>query len=136
MFILETYSLYLVISIAVTIWVARTLHKNGRAFLIDAFQGNDTIADSVNHLLVAGFYLLNVGWIVVTLRTQQEVNTGRALMELLSDKVGLVLLVLGVLHFCNLIAFSRMRRSALDRRPNAPPPLRPSSVRQSQERPI
>ena len=136
MFILETYSLYLVISITVTIWVARTLHKNGRAFLIDAFQGNDTIADSVNHLLVAGFYLLNVGWIVVTLRTQQEVNTGRALMELLSDKVGLVLLVLGVLHFCNLIAFSRMRRSALDRRPNAPPPLRPSSVRHSQERPI
>ena len=136
MYILETYSLYLVISIAVTIWVARTLHKNGRAFLIDAFQGNDTIADSVNHLLVAGFYLLNVGWIVVTLRTQQEVNTGRALMELLSDKVGLVLLVLGVLHFCNLIAFSRMRRSAMDRRPNAPPPLRPSSVRPSQERPI
>ena len=84
MYILETYSLFLVISIAVTILVARTLHKNGRVFLIEAFHGNEAIADSVNHLLVAGFYLLNIGWIVVTLRTQQEVNSGRALMELLS----------------------------------------------------
>ena len=107
--IVWTYLSYLILSVSLTVWVARTLHRNGRVFLVDAFHGNETIADSVNHLLVAGFYLLNVGWIDFTLRTQQEVNTGRALMELLSDKIGLVLLVLGVLHFCNLLAFNRMR---------------------------
>ena len=133
MYILHTYTLYLVISIAVTIWVARTLHKSGRAFLIDAYHGNEAIGDSVNHLLVVGFYLLNLGWIVVTLRTYQEVNTVRSLMELLSDKVGFVLLVLGVLHICNLIVFSHMRRRAMDRLPNAPPPIPPSaSYRQPQ----
>ena len=52
---------YLLISVAVTIWVARTLHKNGRIFLVDAFHGNEHLADSVNHLLVVGFYLVNVG---------------------------------------------------------------------------
>ncbi|MFN0106088.1 MAG: hypothetical protein ACKV2U_28860 [Bryobacteraceae bacterium] len=126
MYILHTYLLYLAISIAITAWVARTLHKNGRTFLVDAFDGNSVLADSVNHLLVVGFYLLNLGWIVVTLRTYQEIDTGRALMELLSDKVGIVLIVLGILHFANLLVFSRMRRRGLDRRPGAPPPIPPT----------
>ncbi len=55
MYVLYSYAVYLVVSIAVTIWVARTLHANGRAFLVDAFHGEDKIADSVNHLLVVGF---------------------------------------------------------------------------------
>jgi hypothetical protein len=125
-YILHTYLLYLALSIAVTIWVARTLHRNGRTFLVDAFQGNDSLADSVNHLLVVGFYLLNLGWIVATLRTSQQVFTGRELMELLSDKMGTVLIVLGLMHFFNLFLFSKMRRRGLDRRPDAPFPVAPS----------
>src|SRR6476660_1665021 len=58
-----TYLLYLPISVAMTIWVARTLHKNGRIFLVDNFQGNEPLADSVDHLLVVGFYLVNVGFV-------------------------------------------------------------------------
>ncbi|MBM3786802.1 MAG: hypothetical protein FJW30_20785 [Acidobacteria bacterium] len=126
MYIVHTYLLYLAISIAVTVWVARTLHRNGHTFLVEAFHGNNELAGSVNHLLVVGFYLLNFGWIVWTLRTYQEVLTVRALMELLSDKIGTVLIVLGIMHFFNLFLFSRMRRRALDRRPDAPPPLPPS----------
>jgi len=135
MFIVHTYLLYLALSIAVTVWVARTLHKNGRTFLIDAFHGNEALADSVNHLLVVGFYLINVGWIVATLRTYQEVNTGRVLMELLSDKIGTVLIVLGIMHFLNIFIFSRMRRRALDRRPDAPPPIPPSGYLHPQVQP-
>jgi len=135
MSIVHTYLLYLALSIAVTVWVARTLHKNGRTFLIDAFHGNEALADSVNHLLVVGFYLINVGWIVATLRTYQEVNTGRVLMELLSDKIGTVLIVLGIMHFLNIFIFSRMRRRALDRRPDAPPPIPPSGYLHPQVQP-
>ncbi|MBM3754372.1 MAG: hypothetical protein FJW38_10380 [Acidobacteria bacterium] len=135
MFIFHTYLPYLALSIAVTVWVARTLHKNGRTFLIDAFHGNDALADSVNHLLVVGFYLINFGWIVAALRTYQEVNTGRVLMELLSDKIGTVLIVLGIMHFLNIFIFSRMRRRALDRRPDAPPPIPPSGYLHPQVQP-
>ena len=45
MYILHTYLLYLTISIGITIWVARTLHKNGRTFLLEAFHGNEGLAD-------------------------------------------------------------------------------------------
>ena len=129
MFIIETYVAYLVLSIAVTIWVARTLHKNGRAFLVDAFHGEVALADSVNHLLVVGFYLINLGWIIRTLQTHRSVDTLRESLELLSDKIGTVFLILGVMHFFNLFVFNRARRRALDTLSAASPAVPPTSLR-------
>ncbi len=127
MFVLPAYLVYLAISIAVTVWVARVLHRNGRAFLVDAFHGHDALADSVNQLLVVGFYLINLGWIVMTLRTQALIDTPRAAIELLSDKIGTVLFVLGLMHFFNVYLVSRFRRRALDRMATVPP-LPPTGV--------
>src|SRR3982751_7125368 len=93
--IVITYLLYLVISIALTVWVAQTLFKNGRLFLVDVFHGNEALADSVNHLLVVGFYLINLGFVSLALRIGYEVSDARGSIEALSAKVGLVLLVLG-----------------------------------------
>ena len=122
MFVVHAYVAYLLISIPVTIWVAYTLHRNGRAFLVDAFHGNETLADSVNHLLVVGFYLLNIGWIVMTLRTDLALETPRLAIEHVSEKVGTVLLVLGVMHLFNVYLFNRVRRRALEGLVDVPPP--------------
>ncbi len=135
MFVVHTYVAYLVLAIPLTIWVARTLHRNGRAFLVDAFHGQETLADSVNHLLVVGFYLINLGWVVMTLRTHLQLDTARQAIELLSEKIGTVLLVLGVMHFFNLFLFSYYRRRALERMADAPPPIAPSGLFKPQEQP-
>ena len=127
-FVLPMYAIYLAVSSAVTVWVARTLYRSGRAFLVDAFHGNDDLADSVNHLLVVGFYLVNLGWIVMTLRTQVSVVTAREAIELLSDKVGTVLLVLGIMHLFNVFLFNRFRRRALEQFAGAPFPILPTGV--------
>ena len=108
--LVTTYIIYLSVSIALTIWVAQTLHKNGRVFLVDVFHGNEALADSVNHLLVVGFYLINFGYISLALKLGYDVNSAREGIEALSWKVGLVLLTLGGMHFFNLLVFSRMRR--------------------------
>ena len=112
MYIVTCYITYLALSLVTTIWVAQTLHKNGRLFLVDAFSGNEDLADSVNHLLVVGFYLVNIGCVALALKTAEAVNTVRDSIELVSDKFGVVLLVLGVMHFFNLFVFSRMRKRA------------------------
>jgi len=127
--IVTTYLIYLFISVAVTIWVASTLHKRGAIFLVDAFHGNRELADSVNHLLVVGFYLINIGYVSLALKTAATIDTSRAAIELLSDKVGMVLLILGGMHFFNLYVFSRIRRSAQGpRRPVPPaPPVAPDA---------
>ena len=104
------YLHYLVISLAMTIWVARTLHRNGRVFIIAAFRGNEAMADSVNHLLVVGFYLINIGFITMALRYGTKPGTLEAMLEFLSSKLGVVLLVLGAMHFFNLFNLDKMRR--------------------------
>lgn len=125
MTIVTTYLIYLAISIALTVWVAQTLHKNGRVFLVDVFHGNEPLADSVNHLLVVGFYLINLGYVSLALRLGYDVATAQESIEALSVKVGWVLLVLGSMHFFNLYIFSRMRRrSSLV---NGPPPVAPDA---------
>jgi hypothetical protein len=128
MLVLYAYSAYLLLSLAITIWVAQTLYKNGRLFLVDAFHGQEALADSVNRLLVVGFYLINLGWIVRTVRIYQPMLEARHVVELLSDKIGTVLFVLGVMHFFNLYVFNRMRRRALDELPFAEPPIPPTGV--------
>jgi hypothetical protein len=119
------YLCYLAISVTITVWVAKTLHKNGRIFLVDSFLGNEKLADSINHLLVVGFYLINVGYVSLALRYGDKPDNLQGVLETLSTKVGVVLLVLGAMHFFNLFVFSKMRRRALLHK--APPPLPPDA---------
>jgi hypothetical protein len=115
-----TYAIYLAISIALTVWVARTLFANGHAnrlgltrfsrFLVDVFGGDEDLAVSVNHLLVVGFYLINFAFVCLALRMDVTVLTTRGSVEALARKIGTVLLILGMMHFFNLYVFARMRR--------------------------
>jgi TRAP-type C4-dicarboxylate transport system permease large subunit len=107
------YSIYIILSIAITVWVARTLHANGRAFLIDAFQNNTALADSVNHLLVVGFYLINLGYMSWVLKLDMHPEDIASAIELMSSKLGLVLMVIGCMHFGNIFIFSQIRKNAL-----------------------
>ena len=111
------YFSYLAISVALTIWVARTLHSNGRIFLIDAFHGNEQLADAVNHLLVVGFYLINVGYITLAWKTTDPLVMVRQVIELESSKIGVVLLILGIMHVFNILVFARMRKRATEQQP-------------------
>src|SRR5215472_13439889 len=98
MYIVYSYFVYLLISVTLTIWVAHTLHKRGAIFLVDAFHGNAELAASVNHLLVVGFYLINLGFVSLALKSNAVINTSRSAIEMLSDKLGWGLLILGGMH--------------------------------------
>jgi hypothetical protein len=123
--IVWTYIIYIALSIPLTIWVAQTLHKNGRIFLIDSFRGNERLADSVNHLLVVGFYLINIGYVALALKERIAPTDVREVLETISRKIGVVMLVLGAMHFFNILVFSKMRRRALLLA--VPPPIPPQA---------
>jgi len=123
--VVTTYMVYLAISIALTIWVAHTLHKNGRIFLVDVFHANEALDDSVNHLLVVGFYLINLGYVSLALKLGYAINNTQEGIEALSVKIGMVLIVLGGMHFFNLFVFSRMRKRTNKQQDH--PPVGPDS---------
>jgi hypothetical protein len=114
---LSIYIAYFLISLGMTIWVGRTLHQNGRLFLVDAFAGREEMADSVNHLLLVGFYLINLGFILVFLRVGLPPANLVEGVEYISTKLGIVVLVLGGMHFFNMFNFSRMRKKGTAPRP-------------------
>ncbi|MGB6042231.1 MAG: hypothetical protein WBF93_03645 [Pirellulales bacterium] len=105
-----TYLVYLAISVAITVWVARTLHSRGRIFLVDCCGENETLADSVNDLLLVGFYLVNLGYIALALKYGIKPTNMSESIEFLSTKIGLVMLILGAMHFFNLIALTGIKR--------------------------
>ncbi|WP_210463070.1 hypothetical protein [Rufibacter roseolus] len=115
-----TYTIYLLTSIALTVWVARVLFNNGRIFLVDIFQGNNPLADSVNKLLVVGFYLINIGYMTLALKEVGSIASVQAVVEVLSYKLGWIILILGGMHFLNLTIFFKLRARAQSQlQPNA-----------------
>jgi hypothetical protein len=110
--IVGTYLLYLLISTGLTIVVGTGLARSGRAFLLDVFNGNDTLARAVSRLLVLGFYLLSLGFVTLTMRSGGDIAGTRAGLQLLSVKIGEVMLALGVLPLITLAALARTRRRA------------------------
>lgn len=112
MSVIGTYAAYLAISIAMTVWVARTLSTNGRVFLVDGFGGNEELAGSVNHLLVVGFYLINIGYVSLALRYGDKPENLQEAIEFLSTKVGLVIVILGVMHFFNMFVIAKIRHNS------------------------
>ena len=107
-----TYAVYLIVSIALTVWVAKVLFKNGRIFLVDIFHGNAELADSVNKLLVVGFYLINIGYMSLVLKEEGLIANTQVVVEVLSRKLGYIILILGAMHFVNLIVFFKLRNRA------------------------
>lgn len=107
-----TYAAYVVISLGLTYWVGNTLHKYGQTFLLDIFDQDEVLTTSINKLLLIGFYLINLGYILVNLITRQAIKTPIDMIELLSEKIGGIVIVLGVMHFTNILILFRMRTRA------------------------
>jgi hypothetical protein len=114
------YLLYLAVSVGLTVWVATTLSRNGLVFLAEVFA-DEKLAQAVNQLLVMGFYLLNLGYVAFAMRSGAVVTNASEALETFSTKIGLVLLVLGVLHFCNVYFLGRYRRGRIRQQQGVPP---------------
>lgn len=122
-FLIWIYLTYSVAAIGLTMWLARTLSRNGAVFLDDVFTDH-RMAEAVNRLLVVGFYMLNLGYAFLIFKTNGAATTSLEAVELLVSKMGVLLLSLGVIHFLNIFVFWRIR----DRSKTQPPPIPPQVV--------
>src|SRR5689334_25419307 len=103
------YVVYIVASVFLTVWVGDTLRRNGRPFLVSVFK-EDGLADSVNRLLVVGFYLVNFGAAAILINTGGNPPNVADMLKQTVTRIGVVLLVLGFMHFNNLMILRAIRR--------------------------
>jgi len=104
------YCIYLPVVIVLTWYVAHTLFKNSKVFMMDIFHGKADIALSTNKLFETGFYLLNLGLALKIMEVATEISNSRTMLEILSSKVGGFSIYLGVMLFLNLYFFFRGKR--------------------------
>ena len=127
------YMIYIMFSVFITVFVSRTLSKNGLPFLVDGFNGDVELAKSTNHLLVVGFYLVNLGFVLLRMRTGVVVDTVEEIIVYQASGLGLVLLVLGIAHFFNMYVIHRFRERNTDLSSPLGPLDKPTSSSRSSE---
>jgi hypothetical protein len=106
---LVEYLVYLALGVLLTLWVGRTLYRSGAPFLLETLH-DQTLADSVNRLLVVGFYLVGLGGVALLLQVDSTLGSIADLVRAVATKLGLGLLLLGGLHLVNLVVLRRMAR--------------------------
>ena len=112
--LMTTYIVYLLLSTALTVWVAAMLSKHGKVFLADVFNRDEHLVVAVNQLLVVGFYLVNAGFVALWLQTDHTITGASDAIERLAMKLGTVALVLGGVHLVNVWIFNEIRKRRLD----------------------
>lgn len=107
------YSVYIPVTIGLSIWIAKSLHKNTKAFLVEKFSHNDSLATSTNNLIQTGFYLIAFGFSFMRMHikhfahsingkvTWEQILSTQEAIEQLASKLGAFTLILGLLLFLN-----------------------------------
>jgi hypothetical protein len=122
---IAVYTSYALVAVGLTFWLARTLSRNGAIFLEDVFEDRPGLAQSVNHLLVVGFYMLNLGWALFVIHISAGMDALHA-VQFFVNRVAILLLVLALLHFVNVAVFWRIRSRREQR--SLPVPVAPNVV--------
>lgn len=121
------YLLYAFTAIGLVVFLARTLQRNGRIFLEDAFDESD-LAGAVNQLLVVGFYMLNLGYALLVYQIQASYGSLTLAFNELVVRIGVLLLSLGVIHLLNMVIFWKIRASRNRNRARVAAPLPPATA--------
>jgi hypothetical protein len=123
--VIAAYGVYVAVALCLTTWLARTLFRNSQVFLDDVFEHRPELAASVNHLLVIGFFMLNIGWAFLVLRSGRGLDAFGS-VQFLINRLAVLLVSLGLIHFVNVFVFWRIRARTAQR--TMPPPVTPQVV--------
>lgn len=103
-FNLIAYLIYGLITLFTIFFVGGILHKNGRYYIHQFFSKDPALGDYINDGLLIGYYLINMGYVFITIRYWENIESFQLLVELIGTKTGSIFLLLGLLHFFNILA--------------------------------
>jgi hypothetical protein len=96
------YILYLIITYIITVRVGFIFYRNGRVFILELLHQDVQLTDFINRILLTGYYLLNLGYAALMLRSWDTILTWTALSLSIVTMTGKIMLTLAVIHFCNM----------------------------------
>ncbi len=98
-----TYGIYSAITALIVVKVGWMFYKNGAHYLHDLFENDLETADTINRLLLVGYYLINLGYVAVSLNYWPAIQNLVQMIELISQRSGFIILGLGAMHYVNML---------------------------------
>ncbi|MFB6454261.1 hypothetical protein ACE38W_03235 [Chitinophaga sp. Hz27] len=96
------YIIYFFITALITILAGWLFYHNGRHFILYFFKGDVGLTDSVNKLLLIGYYLLNLGYAIIMIGFWEQLNSWQQLIETVASMCGRIMITLGIIHWVNM----------------------------------
>lgn len=110
MFNLGSYLFFLAISSYITVDVGRRCYNAGKMYL-EYLLNDKNLCLTINRILLGCYYLINLGYIAISLSTWNKVNTMEEVWVVTAIKIGYIILILCFLHFTNIFALYFLRKN-------------------------
>jgi len=108
---ISAYVVFVFLMVFIIVYVGRYFYTNGRVFIISLLKGNVSLADSINRLLLAGYYLLNIGYAFLKIKDWKKINTLEVWCSSLALNMGTLILILAFMHYGNMLAIYYLSKS-------------------------
>src|SRR5688500_11558974 len=96
------YIIYLFITYLITVHVGLMFYRNGRVYILRLLHGDEKLTDSINNILLIGYYLLNLGYGALMINTWKTIITWTELVGSIATMTGKIMLTLAIIHFFNM----------------------------------
>lgn len=108
---------YLILALWIIFIVGARLYNQGASYLKALFpsEGLDLY---INRLLLTGYYLINAGYAVYNLVQHRSIDSSAELISLVAHNIGFLCLLLGSIHFGNIIILFQLSKSILTSKNN------------------
>ena len=93
---------YLVSAYVITVHVGWKFYTTGNVYIMHLMENDVAFSNSINKLLLTGYYLLNLGYSAVMITFWKPVSGIDEFLANVSVMLGRIVLTLGVMHFINM----------------------------------
>lgn len=107
-----TYILYLIITAFIIIKVGRICYQNGNIFVMYLIPNDANFCLRINNLLLVGYYLINIGYTVITISGWSRITSIHQMIESIATHSAIIICILAVLHYFNLFWITRFIKNS------------------------
>ena len=97
-----SYFIYGCITVFIIIYVGKMFHQNGRIFILQLFQGKESLTDTTNNILLLAYYLFNIGYSVIQFSFWESIRNLVEMISSVSLKTGILVFILALTHYVNI----------------------------------
>jgi hypothetical protein len=110
---LVAYCAFLSFILPVIVVVGNICYRNGNIFVEELLHGHRELCLTINRLLLAGYYLIVIGYVFTTLINWESVQSLTHLVEQVALKASGIIGILSILHYLNIIILTKYARKLI-----------------------